>query len=198
MTDGVPAGHVVAVRPVREVEGEPLALDAGDLDATLAVAGLPLTELPAGTRLRIGAQAVLELGGGPAPARGLVDLDGGPDAAPLPARVRAAGVVRAGDPVTIEAVPVPLEDALDLHPFRPEEIPDVVAEYLGRAHAAGLVSVRLVHGRGRGVQRAAVRRVLGGSPLVAGFADAPADRGGWGATVVTLRREAAGGTGGRP
>jgi dsDNA-specific endonuclease/ATPase MutS2 len=112
--------------------------------------------------------------------------------------VRAAGAVREGDAVTIEAVPVALEDALDLHPFRPAEIPDIVAEYLDRVHAAGLASVRLVHGRGRGVQRAAVRRVLAGSPLVADFGDAPADRGGWGATVVTLRRGPDRGTRDRP
>jgi dsDNA-specific endonuclease/ATPase MutS2 len=52
--------------------------------------------------------------------------------------------------------------------------------------------VRLIHGRGRGVQRAIVQSVLGRHPLVAGFADAPADRGGWGATVVRLRRTGSG------
>ncbi|MBI2467077.1 MAG: Smr/MutS family protein [Candidatus Rokubacteria bacterium] len=95
--------------------------------------------------------------------------------------------MRAGDRVVVEAVTVPLEDALDLHPFRPEEIADVVREYLEAARAAGFAEVRLIHGRGRGVQRETVRRVLAASSLVAGFADAPPERGGWGATVVRFR-----------
>jgi dsDNA-specific endonuclease/ATPase MutS2 len=96
------------------------------------------------------------------------------------------GTIRIGEPVTIDAVPLPLEDSLDLHSFRPEETADVVREYLGLARAAGFREVRIVHGRGRGVQRETVRRVLGGSAEVAGFADAPPERGGWGATVVRL------------
>jgi dsDNA-specific endonuclease/ATPase MutS2 len=67
----------------------------------------------------------------------------------------------------------------------------VVADYLEAAHARGFREVRLIHGRGRGVQRRIVQSLLGRHPLVAGFADAPAERGGWGATVVTLRERAA-------
>ena len=80
------------------------------------------------------------------------------------------------------------EPGVTIHPFTPSEITDVVAEYLARAHAAGLHEVRLIHGRGRGVQREAVRRVLAASPLVVAFGDAPAERGGWGATIARLRR----------
>jgi dsDNA-specific endonuclease/ATPase MutS2 len=64
----------------------------------------------------------------------------------------------------------------------------VVSEYLDEARRAGVGEVRIVHGRGRGVQRAIIRRLLAEAPGVAGFADAPPTRGGWGATVVRLRR----------
>ena len=86
-----------------------------------------------------------------------------------------------------DAVAIPIEDALDLHAFAPRDVPSVVEAYLEAAHARGLREVRLIHGRGIGAQRAAVRRVLAGHPLVAAYADAPPDRGGWGATVVRLR-----------
>lgn len=86
-----------------------------------------------------------------------------------------------------EPVVLPVEDAIDLHPFSPREIPDVVRDYLDAAHAAGLREVRLIHGRGSGVQRERVRSVLASHPLVASFHDAPPDRGGWGATVAYLR-----------
>ena len=64
---------------------------------------------------------------------------------------------------------------------------DVVAEYLDAAHARGFREVRLIHGRGIGVQRAIVRSLLATHPLVLAFADAPPERGGRGATIVTLR-----------
>ena len=63
----------------------------------------------------------------------------------------------------------------------------MVGEYLVAAHAKGFREVRLIHGRGIGVQRAIVQSLLREHPLVAGFADAPEDRGGKGATIVTLR-----------
>jgi len=84
-------------------------------------------------------------------------------------------------------VVVPIEDAIDLHSFAPREIPDVVTEYLAAAHERGLQEVRLIHGRGIGVQRERVRSVLSSHPLVLEYSDAPVDRGGWGATVVRLR-----------
>ena len=81
-----------------------------------------------------------------------------------------------------------LEDSIDLHGFRPRDIPDVVASYLEAAHERGWVEVRLIHGRGTGWQRRRVREVLAHHPLVAGFDDAPPARGGWGATLVWLVR----------
>jgi dsDNA-specific endonuclease/ATPase MutS2 len=93
------------------------------------------------------------------------------------------------DPSGEEAEPLvlPIEDALDLHAFAPRDVAGVVDEYLHQAAARGLGEVRLIHGRGKGVQRAVVRAVLGEHPRVARFYDAPPSRGGWGSTVVVLR-----------
>ncbi len=84
-------------------------------------------------------------------------------------------------------VELPIEDSLDLHPFEPREVGSVVASYLEAAIEAGLSEVRLIHGRGIGVQREIVRSVLSRHPGVSGFEDAPPSRGGWGATVVRLK-----------
>lgn len=84
-------------------------------------------------------------------------------------------------------IEIPIGDVLDLHGFRPAEIPDVVRTYLDEAWARGFRSLRLIHGRGIGVQRAAVRRILAADPRVRSFGDAPGEHGGWGATLVTLR-----------
>ena len=86
-----------------------------------------------------------------------------------------------------EPVPLPIEDSLDLHAFAPKDVRPVVEEYLSEAAARGFREVRLIHGRGIGVQRASVQALLAGHPLVLRFFDAPPERGGWGATVVMLR-----------
>lgn len=83
---------------------------------------------------------------------------------------------------------VPIEDALDLHAFAPRDVPSVVDEYLQEAHARGFSEVRLIHGRGIGVQRRIVQSVLAKHPLVVSFADAPPERGGFGATIARLKR----------
>lgn len=88
-----------------------------------------------------------------------------------------------------EPVHLPIEDHLDLHPFAPDEIPDVVRSYLDEAYDAGFDEVRLIHGRGIGVQRERVRKVLAGDPRVVSYHDAPPTRGGWGATVAKLRSD---------
>jgi dsDNA-specific endonuclease/ATPase MutS2 len=88
-----------------------------------------------------------------------------------------------GDPVIL-----PLEDAIDLHPFQARDIPSVVEEYLKQCIDAGMLEVRLIHGKGVGVQRNIVRSILEKHPGVVSFSDAPPEAGGWGATVVTLKK----------
>jgi len=80
---------------------------------------------------------------------------------------------------------VPIEGSLDLHAFAPRDIKSVVEEYVNAAHAAGLREIRLVHGRGRGVQRGIVHQALERHQLVAEFWDAPESH--LGATVALLR-----------
>jgi DNA-nicking Smr family endonuclease len=86
-----------------------------------------------------------------------------------------------------EAVELPITDVLDLHSFRPAEVADVVRDYLDAAWEKGLRELRIIHGRGIGVQRQTVRTLLSRDPRVTGFGDAPAEAGGWGATWVRLR-----------
>ena len=86
-----------------------------------------------------------------------------------------------------EPVSLPIGDVFDLHTVSPKEVELVVEEYLSEAYRLGYKALRIIHGRGLGVQRETVRKVLGRTPLVASFGDAPAEAGGWGATVVTLR-----------
>jgi len=85
-----------------------------------------------------------------------------------------------------DPVILPLEDVLDLHPFAPKEIRSVVEEYLTECRAAGFPTVRLIHGKGKGVQRDSIRALLARLPYVQAFHDAPPEAGGWGATIVTL------------
>jgi dsDNA-specific endonuclease/ATPase MutS2 len=84
---------------------------------------------------------------------------------------------------------IPIESALDLHAFAPPDIPSVVQEYVNEAHAAGLREVRLIHGRGRGVQRGIVQQALERHALVVQFFDDPASH--LGATIAILRTEGA-------
>jgi DNA-nicking Smr family endonuclease len=87
-----------------------------------------------------------------------------------------------------EPVEIPIEDAIDLHAFAPRDILSVVDAYLQAAYEAGFREVRLIHGRGRGVQRAAVHRLLASHGLVEDHWDAPDAH--LGAAVVRLRRPA--------
>ena len=86
-----------------------------------------------------------------------------------------------------EPVRIPITDVFDLHSVPPRDVEGVVEEYLLEAHAAGFKALRIIHGRGIGVQRETVRAVLARTDFVADFRDAPLEAGGWGATVVTLR-----------
>jgi DNA mismatch repair protein MutS2 len=89
-------------------------------------------------------------------------------------------------------IEMPFEDVLDLHGFPPKSMREIVADYLDAAIAAGFAAVRIVHGRGIGVQRDAVRALLARDPRVAEFSDAPDPHGGRGATVVRFDPRAVG------
>jgi len=82
---------------------------------------------------------------------------------------------------------IQITDVFDLHSVQRKEVEDVVEVYLEEAHDLGLKALRIIHGRGIGVQRSIVRRVLARTPFVLSYRDAPAAAGGWGATLVTLR-----------
>lgn len=87
-----------------------------------------------------------------------------------------------------EPVEIPITDTLDLHTFAPRDVKSAVEAYLEEAHRLGLTALRIIHGRGIGVQREIVRAVLDHTPYVLHFTDAPAEAGGWGATLATLTR----------
>lgn len=83
-----------------------------------------------------------------------------------------------------EPVEVEITDSLDLHSFAPREIRAVVEAYLPEAHRRGFSIVRIIHGRGVGVQREIVRKVLSETDFVRKFKNAPEFSGSWGATIV--------------
>lgn len=85
-----------------------------------------------------------------------------------------------------EQVVLPLDGVLDLHTFSPKDALSVTEEYLMACREAGVLELRIIHGKGVGVQREAVRRLLAALPWVCEFRDAEEEWGGWGATVATL------------
>jgi dsDNA-specific endonuclease/ATPase MutS2 len=87
-----------------------------------------------------------------------------------------------------EPVEIPITDVFDLHTIAPRDVRAAVEAYLEEAHRLGLTALRIIHGRGIGVQREMVRSILARTPYVASYSDAPAEAGGWGATVITLAR----------
>jgi dsDNA-specific endonuclease/ATPase MutS2 len=86
-----------------------------------------------------------------------------------------------------EPVRIPITDVFDLHSVPPRDVRPIVEEYLEEARRLGFKALRIIHGRGIGVQREIVRAVLARTSFVESFSDAPAEAGGWGATIVTLR-----------
>ncbi len=90
------------------------------------------------------------------------------------------------DPLTIHRVPI--EGILDLHTFAPRDVASVSEDYIAEAHAEGLTEVRLIHGRGSGVQRRAIHTILKQHPLVVEFWDAPEAH--LGATIARLVKSA--------
>jgi DNA-nicking Smr family endonuclease len=86
----------------------------------------------------------------------------------------------------MEPIHIPITDVLDLHQFRPAEVADLLDDYFRECIAAGIFSVRIIHGKGAGVLRRRVHALLARHPLVHGVAPASPEAGGWGATVVSL------------
>jgi dsDNA-specific endonuclease/ATPase MutS2 len=82
---------------------------------------------------------------------------------------------------------IPIEDVFDLHTVPPRDVKTVVEEYLAEAHRLGFKALRIIHGRGIGVQREVVRAILSRTPFVVEYRDAPLEAGGRGATVITLK-----------
>lgn len=95
----------------------------------------------------------------------------------------------AADPFDPFPEPVRLEigDVFDLHTIPPRDVKVVVEEYLQEARARGFASVRIIHGKGKGVQRRMVHTILARTPFVADWTDAPPGAGGIGATVVRFK-----------
>jgi len=83
-----------------------------------------------------------------------------------------------------EPVRIEITDVFDLHTIAPRDVERVVHEYLAEAHRAGFRSVRIIHGKGQGVQRRLVQSILARTPFVRDWTDAPPQSGGWGATVA--------------
>jgi len=100
---------------------------------------------------------------------------------------RPAQAGRAFDYMDDEPVRIPITDVFDLHTVPPRAVKAVVEEYLFEAHRLGLKALRIIHGRGIGVQREMVRSILARTDFVVDYRDAPGEAGGWGATIVTLR-----------
>jgi DNA-nicking Smr family endonuclease len=85
-------------------------------------------------------------------------------------------------------VRIPVEDWIDLHTFFPKEIPSLLEEYLWECEKKGFKEVRIIHGKGKGVQMNIVHSFLEKSPLVESFKLAPLEAGSWGATIAVLKK----------
>jgi DNA-nicking Smr family endonuclease len=84
---------------------------------------------------------------------------------------------------------IPITDELDLHTFSPREIKSVVTEYISECYKIGIRELKIIHGKGKSVQKSIVYNLLKQNPLVISFQDAPAQFGSWGATIVTLKEK---------
>lgn len=87
----------------------------------------------------------------------------------------------------MEPIVMPIDGVLDLHTFNPKELPDLINDYLSACHEKSILNVRIIHGKGKGIQKARVHSLLAKHPLVKRYKTAPAEAGGWGATLVELK-----------
>jgi DNA-nicking Smr family endonuclease len=88
----------------------------------------------------------------------------------------------------VQPVKIPIEDTLDLHTFKPKDVPDLFVDYFSACVDADIYSIRIVHGKGRGILKKRVQGLLKKNLMVKSFQDAPPEAGGWGATMVELKR----------
>jgi dsDNA-specific endonuclease/ATPase MutS2 len=89
----------------------------------------------------------------------------------------------------MQPVKIDIEDVLDLHTFKPEDVPDLLEDYIFECIEAGILSMRIIHGKGKGIQKKRVQKLLKNNPKVESFQDAPPEAGGWGATLVELKKD---------
>ena len=89
----------------------------------------------------------------------------------------------------LETIRIPIEDWIDLHTFSPKEIPSLLEEYLFECQKKGFKEVRIIHGKGKGVQMNIVHSFLKKSPLIESFTLAPPESGSWGATIAQLKKK---------
>ncbi|MGB9499645.1 MAG: Smr/MutS family protein [Dissulfuribacterales bacterium] len=88
----------------------------------------------------------------------------------------------------LEQIEIPIDGVLDLHTFHPKEVKGLLDEYIFACNEKKIFSLRIIHGKGMGVLKKRVRGILKKHPQVASFMDAPIDAGGWGATLVELKK----------
>ena len=86
----------------------------------------------------------------------------------------------------MEPIEFPIDGVLDLHTFRPKDVPDLLTDYFTECIQRKIFSVRVIHGKGKGILKERVHALLKQSDMVASFREAPGDAGGWGATLVEL------------
>ena len=89
----------------------------------------------------------------------------------------------------MQPVKIDIEDVLDLHTFKPSDVPDLLEDYIFECIKAGIFSMRIIHGKGRGIQKKRVQKLLKNNPKVESFQDAPPEAGGWGATLIELKKD---------
>jgi len=93
------------------------------------------------------------------------------------------------EPTNHEPISLPIDGVLDLHTFSPKEVGDLLEDYVAECIRIRIYDLRIIHGKGKGILRDRVRKILSKHPMVASFSEAPLEAGGWGATLVRLRRE---------
>jgi DNA-nicking Smr family endonuclease len=89
----------------------------------------------------------------------------------------------------MQPVKIDIEDVLDLHTFKPSDVPDLLEDYILECIRAGIFFMRIIHGKGKGIQKKRVQKLLKNNPKVESYQDAPPEAGGWGATLVELKKK---------